>query len=84
MNKPKEKIVVITSGWVVQGMVTELPDRLRIDNASVIRVWGTTAGLGQLAHSGPTTETVYDFAGVVECFNQAVIMQIDVTYKEPE
>jgi len=78
----QEKIVVITSGWVVQGMVIELPDRIRIEDASVIRVWGTSSGLGQIAISGPTSETIYDYAGTVECFNAAVIMQIDVTFKK--
>ena len=31
-----KKIVVITSGWVVMGDVTEYEDRLTIDDASVI------------------------------------------------
>jgi hypothetical protein len=75
-----KKIVVITSGWVVMGDVTEHEDRLTIDDASVIRVWGTTAGLGEIALNGPTTSTVLDPAGVVEVYTPAVVMQIPCTY----
>jgi hypothetical protein len=75
-----KKIVVITSGWVVMGDVTEHEDRLNIDDASVIRVWGTTAGLGEIALNGPTASTVLDPAGVVEVYKPAVIMQIPCTY----
>ena len=75
-----KKIVVITSGWVVIGDVTEHNDRLTIDDASVIRVWGTTAGLGDIALNGPTSSTILDPAGVVEVYNHAVIMQIPCTY----
>ena len=75
-----KKIVVITSGWVVIGDVVEHDDRLTINDASVIRVWGTTAGLGEIALNGPTTSTILDPAGVVEVYTHAVIMQIPCTY----
>ena len=75
-----KKIVVMTSGWVVMGDVTEHNDQLTINDASVIRVWGTTAGLGEIALNGPTPTTVLDPAGVVEVYLPAVIMQIPCTY----
>ena len=75
-----KKIVVITSGWVVMGDVTEHNDRLTINAASVIRTWGTSAGLGEIALNGPTSATVLDPAGVVEVYLSAVIMQIPCTY----
>lgn len=71
-----KKIVVISSGWVVIGMVETKPDMIIIHDASVIRKWGTTAGLGEIATRGPTKETTLDYTGKVEVFNQAVIMQI--------
>ena len=52
-------IVVVESGWV---FATESPDAktgqdLTAKNAKVIRRWGTTNGLAQLAIEGPTRET---------------------------
>ena len=71
-----KKIVVIQSGWVVIGNVTRVGDITHIDNAYVIRKWGTTSGLGEIAIKGPTPETILDYAGVVEVMNHAVIMSI--------
>jgi len=78
----KHQIVVIQSGWVVMGQVVRLEEHkiTRIEDASVIRVWGTTAGLGEIAFKGPTKETILDYAGVVECYDHAVIMTIDCVY----
>jgi len=78
-----KKIVVITSGWVVMGEVvgaTTKPGSTRIEDASVIRVWGTTNGIGEIALNGPTTSTILDYAGVVEVKDHAVIMEIDCTF----
>ena len=77
-----KKIVVITSGWVVMGDVSEHNDLLTINDASVIRTWGTTAGLGEIALNGPTPSTVLDPAGVIEVYISAVIMQIPCTYDD--
>jgi hypothetical protein len=77
----REEIVVITAGWVVMGMVEEKADRVLITEASVVRSWGTTAGLGEIALNGPTPNTVLDPAGVVECYKEAVIMRIPCAYR---
>ncbi|WP_264041462.1 hypothetical protein [Pectobacterium carotovorum] len=50
-------IVTLQRGWVVVGNVTKSGDYLSISNAAVIERWGTTDGLGQLAISGPTSDT---------------------------
>ena len=71
-----KKIVVIEAGWVAIGQVEELDDRIIITDASVIRTWGTTAGLGEIALRGVTPQTVLDAAGTIECYKKAVIMQI--------
>ena len=78
----REEIVVITAGWVAMGTVEEREDRIIINDASVIRSWGTTAGLGQIALYGPTKETILDPAGIIECFKEAVIMRIPCTYNK--
>lgn len=61
----EKRIVIVQSGWVFVGDY-ELDDCVRLTNASCIRVWGTTAGLGQLALKGPQKNTVLDFTGVVD------------------
>ncbi|MEI7410100.1 hypothetical protein [Pectobacterium aroidearum] len=50
-------IVTLQRGWIVVGNVTKSGDYLSISNAAVIERWGTTDGLGQLAISGPTSDT---------------------------
>jgi hypothetical protein len=56
----KKQIVVLQRGWVIVGDVSQDGDYLTIDNAAVIRVWGTTKGLGEIAMSGPTSKTKLD------------------------
>ena len=56
----KRQIVVLQRGWVLVGMVTQDGDYLTITDASVIRVWGTTKGLGEIASGGPTSKTKLD------------------------
>lgn len=63
--KGDKRIVVLQRGWVVIGdqSLAENGDYI-LTNASVIRGWGTTKGLGELA-SGPTSKTVLDPAGTI-------------------
>ena len=72
-----KKIVVIHAGWAVIGEVTYLGGIVRVENASVIRTWGTTAGLGEIALKGVTDKTILDYAGVIEVYKNAVIMQLE-------
>jgi hypothetical protein len=70
--------VVLQRGWVVVGDVTLTGDELVVENASVIRRWGTTKGLGELASKGPQPSTVLDPAGLVRAHRLAVVLQLDV------
>ena len=71
------QIVVLQRGWVVVGMVAISGDDVTIGNASVVRVWGTTKGLGEIALGGPTKDTVLDSCGVVRAHKGSVVMYID-------
>lgn len=71
-----KKIVVIKLGWVLVGEVTAKGDRLIIKNAGCIRLWGTSAGLGELAMNGPTKDTVIDPIGIVHVERSAVLFVI--------
>lgn len=76
-------IVVASQGFVFIGDITnDGDDYLRLDNASCIRRWGTTNGLGQIALQGPTSETILDPCGVVEIARAAVVMKILCTYDD--
>ena len=72
------RIVVLTYGWVLVGEYEAGDQEVIIRNASVIRRWGTTAGLGQLAADGPQPETVLDSCGgTVRAPVSALIMTIE-------
>lgn len=71
-----KKIVVIESGWVVIGYVERQGDLMVIYEGNVIRSWGTTMGLGEIALDGPTKDIVLDPCGYTEVPFHAVIMQI--------
>src|SRR3990167_216772 len=59
-------IAVASAGWVFVGQVGNgAPEYLLLEQASVIRLWGTTRGLGELSMTGPTQGTLLDPVGCV-------------------
>lgn len=60
------RIVVLQRGWVAVGRYTRDGDHAKLDKASIVRRWGTSKGLGELASSGPLANTVLDPAPTVE------------------
>jgi hypothetical protein len=60
------KIVILQRGWVMVGRLSREGNDCTLRDASVIRVWGTTKGLGEIALGGPTSSTKLDKAGVVQ------------------
>lgn len=73
-----KQIVVLQRGWVVIGEVSRDGEDVTISEASVIRRWGTTRGLGELALEGPKANTVLDPAGTVRGHALGIVMTIDV------
>ena len=71
------QIVVLQRGWVVAGMVVREGQDLVITGAKVIRRWGTSKGLGELA-GGPLAGTTLDDAGTVRAHVLGVVLMIDV------
>lgn len=71
------RIVVLHRGHVIVGRYERSGDDVVVRNASVIRVWGTTRGLGEIAAGGPTAKTVLDRCGTVRVHALAVILTID-------
>ena len=54
------RIVILQRGWVVVGRYSKKGSEVTLDGGSVIRVWGTTKGLGEIAFGGPTKDTKLD------------------------
>lgn len=78
-TKPtKRQIVVLNRGWVVVGDYSEKGDECTLANASVIRVWGTTKGLGELAESGITSSTKLDPCPNVHFHKMTMVARMDV------
>lgn len=73
------KILVLQRGWVMVGKLEKKGSECKLHNASVIRNWGTTKGLGEIAIGGPTSSTKLDkCGGVVEFDYLTVVCSIAV------
>lgn len=77
MKPPSLKIVILQRGWVVVGNTSISGDDVTVSDASVIRNWGTTKGIGQLATGGPTEKTVLDPCGTVRAHRASVVCYVD-------
>ncbi len=54
------RIVILQRRWALVGVYSRDGLYGRLDHAAVIRRWGTTRGIGQIAGDGPTGGTVLD------------------------
>ncbi len=71
------KIVILQRGWVMIGRYSKDGDMVTLENAYVIRTWGTTKGLGELALDGKQSSTKLDKAGHVEFHILTVVATIN-------
>jgi hypothetical protein len=80
--KPESKVQIIVAprGWVFVGYTHETEKHLVIERANVIRVWGTTKGIGELIN-GPLKDTKLDPCGITRIPLGAVLAQIDAEEK---
>lgn len=65
-EKNDVRIVILQRGWVVVGHYSRAGNRCYLNNAKVIRNWGTSKGLGEIAENGPTEKTILDSSPTVE------------------
>lgn len=71
------KIVILQRGWVMVGYFERNGNDCKLSKASVIRSWGTTKGLGEIAVGGPTSSTKLDKChGLVEFDYLTVVAQV--------
>ncbi len=74
----KKQIIILNRGWVVVGEYSEKGDECTLMDASVIRVWGTTKGLGELAENGPLSSTKLDPCPNVHFHKMTMVARMDV------
>ena len=71
------KICILQRGWIMVGRFEKKGTQCFLTNASVIRTWGTTKGIGELSN-GPTSSTKLDPCnGVVEFHELTLVALID-------
>ena len=70
------KIVVLDRGWVMVGQLEKDGDEYLLLNGHVIRRWGTTEGLGELAMKGPLPETKLEKIPLVKFHKNQLIFTI--------
>ena len=76
-SKADIRIVILQRGWVMVGRYHRSNSDCTLTDAHVIRKWGTSKGLGELALNGPLVNTVLDKThGVVEFDNLTVVATI--------
>ena len=73
-----KQIVIAQRGWVFVGDVTRTESEVVIENAAVVRRWGTNRGLGQIASEGPTSSTILDPCPTVRIHPLSVVASMDV------
>ena len=73
----KIAIVILQRGWVMVGRLSTASDLVKLTDARVVRYWGTTKGLGQLAAEGPTSKTILDPIGTVMAHQLTTVAVVD-------
>ena len=76
-SNPDIRIVILQRGWVVVGHYSQVGEECLIEHARVVRRWGTSQGLGELAAGGPLPNTVLDPAPTVRFHMLTVVATID-------
>lgn len=74
----KKRIAVLQRGWVVIGDYVKTKAEHQLHNPAVIRAWGTTKGLGEIAEGGPTSSTKLDPCPTVRFELGTAVLFIDV------
>jgi hypothetical protein len=75
------KIIILQRGWVAVGKFHKKETDCRLLDAYIIRRWGTTKGLGELALEGPTSDTILDKAGTMYFDSLTVVASLDCNKK---
>lgn len=77
-----KQIIVVDQGWVLMGDTdwVDGAEQLTVKDAQVIRVWGTTRGLGEIALNGPTKDTILDPCGEAIVPKRAILFRLNCVF----
>lgn len=76
-----KQIVILQRGWVVVGDLYKEGQDYTLENASVIRSWGTTKGLGEIAENGPNDKTILDPSPKMRFHELTVVAMMECSKK---
>lgn len=72
------RIVILQRGWIAVGYWSQQGPNCELAKASIIRNWGTTKGLGEIAFGGPVSgKTILDPTPTIRFHELTVIATID-------
>jgi hypothetical protein len=71
------QIVVMQRAHIVIGRFYQSGDQCRVEDARIIRCWGTTKGLAELI-DGPTSKTILEMHGTIYFHEMSVIYRMPV------
>lgn len=72
------RIVVLQRGWIAVGHYYRSGNECRLENACIIRRWGTSNGLPELAEKGPLAETKLEKSkGDIRFHRSAEVLTLD-------
>lgn len=71
------RIVVLQRGWVVVGIWEQSGPYVTLREPAVVRRWGTSKGLGQLASEGPQSQTVLDPSPEIRFHELTAVLWMD-------
>lgn len=74
----KIQIVVLQRGWVAIGRFSQTKEQCHLTSASIVRTWGTSKGLGELAMNGPLTNTKLDKCADLHFHEMTIVVRMDV------
>ena len=79
VSPSKIKIAILQRGWVAIGRYSvDKNGDCHLDNAKIIRTWGTTKGLGEIAEGGPTASTKIDECPPISFHPMTAVYLMDV------
>jgi hypothetical protein len=76
------RIVILDKGFVSVGVYSQGTDWASLDNAFIVRRWGTSKGLGEIAEHGPTDSTILDKTPKQNFPVRSIINTIDCNAKK--
>ncbi len=72
-----KKICVLDRGWVLVGDLEKEGEEYILTQGNVIRRWGTSKGIGQLASEGPLKDTILDPLPLVRFHSNKLLFTVN-------